>query len=36
MDAGLRGGMTQTTWKKVAANNTYMETDFKKTKKSVV
>ena len=31
MDAGLRGGMTQTTWKKVAANNTsYMETDYDK------
>ena len=36
MDAGLRGGMTQTTWKKVAANNTYMETDYDKIKKSVV
>ena len=30
MDAGLRGGMTQTTWKKVAANKTYMETDYDK------
>ena len=30
MDAGLRGGMTQTAWKKVAANNTYMETDYDK------
>ena len=37
MDAGLRGGMTQTTWKKVAANNTVIwKLTMIKIKKSVV
>ena len=30
IDAGLRGGMIQTTCKKVEANNKYMGTDYDK------
>ena len=31
-EAGLRGGMTQTTCKKVEANNKYMGSDYDKNK----
>ena len=34
IEAGLRGGMTQTTCKKVEANNKYMGDDYDKKKES--
>ena len=34
IEAGLRGGMTQTTWKKVEANTKYMGDDYDSSKES--
>ena len=34
IEAGLRGGMTQTTWKKVEANKKYMGDDYDSSKES--
>ena len=34
IEAGLRGGMTQTTWKKVEANKKYMGDDYGSSKES--
>ena len=36
IEAGLRGGMTQTTCKKVEANNKYMGSDYDKKQKQAV
>ena len=36
IEAGLRGGMTQTTRKKVEANNKNMGDDYDKKKKAVI
>ena len=35
IEAGLRGGMTQTTCKKVEANNPYMGDDYDSSKESI-